>query len=171
LSRGTNTAKIYVESWVARLRYDELFPITAGAIPREAEAKMNPDMIRRLFPRASEDTIKANETNSDTQLQGSLAERDQAPALGDAVQGETKSVQRVTVRFTGYRVRPLDPDNFAGGCKDLLDGLCHAGLLPSDSPQHITLVTEQEKVDHRTEERTCITLEYPSQKPTFQKKQ
>jgi hypothetical protein len=123
---------------------------------------MNRERFKLLFPRASQDTIRANtdEIDPHLRLQNAELERDQAAALGVATERKTKSVQRVTVRFVGYRCRPLDPDNFAGGCKDLLDGLRHAGLLPDDRPEDIIFETEQIKVAHRGEERTQIILEY-----------
>jgi hypothetical protein len=71
-----------------------------------------------------------------------------------------RSLSRVTVRFVGFRVRPLDPDNFAGGCKDLLDGLRHAALIPGDEPWLIKFETRQEKVAHRGEEKTVIEIGY-----------
>lgn len=92
------------------------------------------------------------------QVQGPKSERHKATALGTAVQGKAKSDGRIVVRFIGYRIRLLDPDNFAGGCKDLLDGLRHANLIPDDSPDKIIFVTEQKKVAHRSEERTEIEL-------------
>ncbi len=85
--------------------------------------------------------------------------RDETPALGTAIQGETKSVQRVVVKFVGYRVKPLDPDNFAGSVKDLLDGLRHAGLIHGDEYWRIKLETEQVKVAHYEEEQTIITID------------
>lgn len=90
---------------------------------------------------------------------------DQAPALGGAVQGKAQSDDRVTVRFTGYRVRPLDPDNFSGSVKDLLDGCRHAGLLLGDEPWRIRLETEQVRVRSYKEEKTVIEIEQiqPSQ--------
>lgn len=91
-------------------------------------------------------------------LQSPEPECHQAPALGAAVQGKAKGDDRVIVRFIGYRVRLLDPDNFAGGTKDVLDGLRHAGLIPGDEPDKIVFVTEQRKVKHRGEERTEIEL-------------
>lgn len=85
----------------------------------------------------------------------------QAPALGAAVSGEAAGLQRTVVRFTGYRVRPLDPDNFAGSVKDLLDGLRHAGLIPGDEPWRIKLETEQVKVRKYSEERTVVEVIAP----------
>ena len=68
---------------------------------------------------------------------------------------------RVRVSFTGYRVRPLDPDGFAGSTKDLLDGIRRAGLIPDDSWRHITLETQQEKVKTYAEECMVIEIEIP----------
>jgi hypothetical protein len=85
-------------------------------------------------------------------------QQDQAPALGASVQGEAEGVRRTTVRFTGFRVHPLDPDNFAGSVKDLLDGLRHASIISGDEPWRIRLETEQVKVAHFADERTEIEI-------------
>lgn len=100
----------------------------------------------------------SNETDPLSQVQRPKSQRHKAPALGATGEGEKEGVRRARVRFVGYRVRPLDPDNFAGGCKDLLDGLRHAGLIPGDEPWRIIFETEQEKVAHFDEERTVIHL-------------
>lgn len=88
-------------------------------------------------------------------------QRHQAPALGGAGEGEAPGDGRAVVRFVGYRVRPLDPDNFAGSVKDLLDGLRHAGLIPGDEPWRIRLETEQVRVRTKAEEKTVIAVTYP----------
>jgi hypothetical protein len=85
-------------------------------------------------------------------------ERYQTPALGSTDEGKEKSHERTRVRFTGYRVKPLDPDNFAGSVKDLLDGLRHSGLLLGDEPWRIILETEQVRVLHYKDERTEIEI-------------
>jgi hypothetical protein len=109
-------------------------------------------------PKSEKRICPLHEHHSDPQLQSPKPQRDQAPALGAAVPGKTKGIQRVIVRFIGFRCHPLDPDNFAGGCKDLLDGLRHAKLIPGDEPDRIIFVTEQRKVAHRKDERTEIEL-------------
>lgn len=76
--------------------------------------------------------------------------------------GEAKSVGRVRVCFRGYRVRPLDPDNFAGSVKDCLDYLRHAGLIPEDDWWSIRLETEQVKVAHFKDEKTVIEIYDPA---------
>lgn len=79
-------------------------------------------------------------------------------ALDSAVSGKEESMVRVGVRFVGFRVRPLDPDNFAASCKDLLDGLRHAQLIPGDEPWRIKLETEQVKVSSYKQEKTVIEI-------------
>ncbi len=82
----------------------------------------------------------------------------QAAALERTDAGKEAGICRTRVRFTGYRVRPLDPDNFAGSVKDLLDGLRHAGLISGDEPWKIILETEQVKVGSFKEEKTVVEI-------------
>ena len=132
-----------------------------------------------MFPRASKSFLDENqhilagrgaitpkdkknsvhETPNRSEIQNPKSKRHQTPALVSAIQGKTESVQRTRIRFTGYRVRPLDPDNFAGGCKDLLDGLRHSGIILGDEPWRIIFETAQEKVKTYAEERTVIEIE------------
>jgi len=100
-----------------------------------------------------------HETKNHRQLPNPEPKRHQTAALGGANEGEEESLSRIIVRFTGCRVRPLDPDNFAGSVKDLLDGLRHAGLIPGDEPWRIKLETEQVKVRQFAEEKTIIEIE------------
>lgn len=117
---------------------------------------MNEREFTRRFPNASRSAIAANAQVSDPE-----PERDEARPLERSDAGEKESLGRVRVRFTGYRVRPLDPDNFAGSCKDLLDGLRHAHLIRGDEPWRIIFETEQFKVKHFSKERTEIEITYP----------
>ncbi len=113
--------------------------------------------ILERFPNASQSLLKLAD-DAHPQIPNSKPQRHQAPALGQAVSGKAAGFRRTLVRFTGYRVRPLDPDNFAGSVKDLLDGLRHAGILPGDEPWRIKLETEQEKVGRYCEEKTVIEV-------------
>ena len=103
--------------------------------------------------------VKKNENQNNRKISNAKPEQNQAAALGGAIQREAKGVQRTIVRFVGHRVRPLDPDNFAGSVKDLLDGLRHANLISGDDPWRIKLETEQVQVNHYDEERTEIEIE------------
>ena len=106
--------------------------------------------------------VKAlNENRNHSSVPHTEPERNQTPALGNTVSGKENSVGRTRIRFTGYRVRPLDPDNFAGSVKDLLDGLRHAQLIHGDEPWRIILETDQVKVDTFAQEKTVITIETP----------
>lgn len=92
------------------------------------------------------------------QVPNTEPERNETPALDGAAAGEAQRDARPVVSFTGFRVRPLDPDNFAGSVKDLLDGLRHAGLIPGDEPWKIRLVTDQVRVPTFEEERTEVDI-------------
>lgn len=136
---------------------------------------LTPRAFQRFFPHASRSTLAANGAlleasgidagGCDVEAGGKVSDAEpehlEAPALGRPIPGEKESVGRVSVRFIGYRVRPLDPDNFAGSVKDCLDFLRHAGLIPGDEPWRIKLETEQEKVASFKEERTEIVLTWP----------
>lgn len=102
---------------------------------------------------------KTYEAKTNRKLHRSEPERDEATTLVSSTPREDGGIPRVTVRFTGYRVRPLDPDNFAGGCKDLLDGCRHAGLILGDEAWRISLQTEQIKVGTYAEEHTEIEID------------
>ena len=115
--------------------------------------------LRDLFPRASSSFLSANETLNHSPLSHPELKQNQTPALDRSTQRKTKSLRRTAVRFTGYRVRPLDPDNFAASCKDLLDGLRHAQLIPGDEPWRITFESTQVQVTSYSRERTVIEIE------------
>jgi hypothetical protein len=83
-------------------------------------------------------------------------ECDAPPALDKVAARKAKGTERIVVRFVGHRNRLLDPDNFAGSIKDLLDGLRHAGLIPDDSPECIVLETSQTKCPRKDE---CTVIE------------
>ena len=102
--------------------------------------------------------LSLDENPSGRSLLRAIVKPFQRPALDKRLPGTPESPPRITVCFTGYRVRPCDPDNFAGGCKALLDGLRHAGLIPGDEPWQIDFQTRQVKVNRKREERTEITI-------------
>jgi len=118
------------------------------------------ESVRKLNPHLYPDS-HANNHKTSRQVSHPKPKRDKASALGGAAKGKTQGVERVRVRFTGYRVRPLDPDNFAGSVKDCLDFLRHAAIIEGDEPWRIILETEQVKVAHFKDERTEITVEIP----------
>lgn len=50
---------------------------------------------------------------------------------------------RSSLTIERYGKRMLDPDNFSGGLKAVIDALKLAGLILDDSTQHITLTATQ----------------------------
>jgi hypothetical protein len=117
---------------------------------------VNEREFRSLFPNASASLLEANGFP--------CRKRDQPErthALEQTPQRTKASLPRVTVRFTVFRCRPLDPDNNARSVKDLLDGLRHAHLIHGDETWRIILTIDQIKVAHQREERTEIEIFYP----------
>ncbi len=155
-------------------------PKTRGSLLKTQRQIITEDLIR-LFPRASKSFMEANpnlehknavqgnverkkakhDTINHRKIQDSKPEHHETPALDSADEGKAKGSGRVIVRFIGYRVRPLDPDNFAGGCKDLLDALRHSSLIHGDEWWRIDFQTRQEKVGTYAEEKTVIEVETP----------
>jgi hypothetical protein len=67
------------------------------------------------------------------------------PALDRARQGQACRPPGVTIRITRRASRLLDADNFAGGCKPIIDQLRYAGLIADDDPETVEIVFRQEK--------------------------
>lgn len=112
-------------------------------------------LITGLFPHASASFIQAN-----AQLFAAKPSEQARPLDGAATRKE-KSVERVVVRFTCFRVRLLDTDNAYGSVKDVVDGLRNAHLVRDDSPTEIKLEVEQVKVGSFAQQKTVIELIYP----------
>ena len=73
-------------------------------------------------------------------------------------QAKKGSKNRTHIRIARYSCRPLDCDNYAGGCKALIDELRYAGIIQDDDPETIQVEFIQFKVPHKTEERTEIEV-------------
>jgi len=72
--------------------------------------------------------------------------------------GKETSRQRTNLRITRYSCRPLDCDNYAGGCKAIIDELRYAKLIQDDDPETIEVEFKQIKVKHKAEEHTEIEI-------------
>ncbi len=103
--------------------------------------------------------VRLNEAHDISQIPDPESQRDEAPALDSSDAGEASGLRRTRICFTLFRARPLDPDNAAASCKDLLDGCRHAGLLQGDEWWRIEFTTRQKKVRSYSEEKTLIEIE------------
>lgn len=74
--------------------------------------------------------------------------------------GATPKLPSVLIEM--HRSRKLDRDNKFFATKEILDGLCHTGLIPGDSEDEIDLKVEQVKVP-RKEIKTVIEIEWEDQ--------
>lgn len=117
---------------------------------------MTKDELNAILARNPQ--VSTDDHQTSRQVQDTKPKRHQKAALVQAVPREAESLERAIVRFIGYRIRCCDPDNFAGSCKDLLDGLRHASFIPGDEPWRIIFQTEQVKVSKKSEERTEIEI-------------
>jgi hypothetical protein len=87
----------------------------------------------------------------------SISQRPARAALDNPQLGKEKGQERIVLRIVRKSPRLLDADNFAGGCKPLIDQVRYAGLIPDDSPDKVEIVFVQEKVK-KGEEGTLIEI-------------
>lgn len=85
-----------------------------------------------------------------------VVERDLPDALAQTAQAKARDSRKYFVRVVSYRRKLLDEDNLAE--KFHVDALRYAGILPSDAPGRCRIITTQEKVATKEEERTEITV-------------
>jgi len=78
--------------------------------------------------------------------------------LVNACEGKDQSKNRVTLVITRSAVSLLDADNFAGGCKPLIDQLRYAKLIEDDDPETVEILFRQTKVKTKAEERTEVEI-------------
>lgn len=80
------------------------------------------------------------------------------PALVSPREGKDQSKKRTTLCITRHSTKLLDADNFAGGCKPLIDQLRYAKLIADDDPETVEILFRQAKVKTKAEERTEIEI-------------
>ena len=110
--------------------------------------------LKSLFPHASKSTLALNGQPSDPFFEQFTGEK---PLVVD--QGKEENPARCILSYTSYRCRLLDEDNWC--TKYFTDALRYCGALPDDTPDKVTIQVRQEKVAHRSEEKTEIIIEYP----------
>lgn len=105
----------------------------------------------------SRQTASAPSHNS-LSLPDPIAQSTLGQTLVSPPQRKEKGRARTLVRITRRSCNVLDLDNFAGGCKPLIDQLRYAQLISDDDPQSIELQFVQEKVKTRIEEETIVDI-------------
>jgi hypothetical protein len=81
--------------------------------------------------------------------------------LGEPPKGESPRPARTTLVITRSACALLDADNFAGGCKPLIDQLRYAKLIDDDDPETVEILFRQEKVRTKAAEMTTIEITQP----------
>jgi hypothetical protein len=77
-----------------------------------------------------------------------------------SLKGETEGQPRFGLRITRIACHPLDADNFAGGCKFLIDAIRKRGLIPDDDPASVEISFRQIKAKTKAEEGTSIRITF-----------
>ena len=80
------------------------------------------------------------------------------PTLDPSPKGEETRTPRTALIITRHAVRLLDADNYAGGCKPLIDQLRYAHLIEDDDPETIEITFRQKKCKTKAEEKTTIQI-------------
>jgi len=79
-------------------------------------------------------------------------------ALDDPTKGESPRPPRTRLRIERKSIRLLDADNYAGGCKPLIDQLRYAKLIQDDDPESVEILFVQSKVKTKKEEMTQVEI-------------
>ena len=80
------------------------------------------------------------------------------PALDPPPERKETRPPRTALIITRYACRLLDADNYAGGCKPLIDQLRYAHLIEDDDPETIEILFRQTKVKTKAEEMTQVEI-------------
>jgi hypothetical protein len=80
------------------------------------------------------------------------------PALVAPAKGEGPRKARTTLVITRHACSLLDADNYAGGCKPLIDQLRYAKLIEDDDPETVEILFRQVKVKTKKEEMTTVEI-------------
>ena len=80
------------------------------------------------------------------------------PALDSPPKGKETRPPRTALIITRHAVRLLDADNYAGGCKPLIDQLRYAKLIEDDDPETIEITFRQAKCKTKAEEKMTIQI-------------
>lgn len=114
---------------------------------------MNPDEIRKLFPHATKSLLAANA--QDSRPVAKLEPNPKPRTLGSS-KAEALDTGRILVRVTSVRKRLLDEDNLCE--KYHVDCLRYSGLLLTDAPEAVQIITTQRKCEKGEEEHTLIEI-------------
>lgn len=125
------------------------------------KTSVNPDDLKRLFPFASQSTLRRNASDDSARHLVSHPERkqDSVDEPVATVPREAPRQGRVRICVTSYRCQIADDDNLQLGAKPLVDCIVAAGIIPSDSPLWCKIEHQQQKVNDAAQERTEILLD------------
>lgn len=143
---------------------DGLPPELCPRKPEVAQVRVKgatPAKTQRKRLRFSDDPtiLTAALERAEADYRASLAILERHLCDGPLAKGQTENghPRKFLVRVTSFRVRLLDEDNLCE--KYHVDCCRYSGLLRADDPSQARIVTAQEKVRKKSEERTEIVIE------------
>lgn len=120
--------------------------------------EMNEAELKRRYPNASRSFIKANLLDPENHS-AAPSPNPQRAAQADVArpaQREKENAGRYAVVITSFRVRLADDDALIG--KYFVDALRYSGLLASDEVGGLDYKVRQEKVAHKSDEKTVVEI-------------
>ena len=110
--------------------------------------------LLEIFPRASQSFLSINRAGQSAKPESTVRNESMAK-----VQREKEAPKCRILRIISYRTRTCDTDNLCP--KWIVDALRYSKLIEDDTPEHIELQVRQEKVAHRSKEKTTLEIEIP----------
>lgn len=118
--------------------------------------------LKTLFPNASESFLHLHGLSGTSNYKTPAPKLERTIGNGALAKAKAKKPDtgRVLVCVVSYRRRLLDEDNLAE--KYFVDCCRYAGLIFGDGPQQTKIEVSQVKVGRKEEERTQLTITYPT---------
>jgi Holliday junction resolvase RusA-like endonuclease len=116
------------------------------------------DILRQMGYKVDANGNYSRTETNPARVSNSKPECHAKQALESLPQVKERSKNRTRIRIERYSCRPLDCDNYAGGCKPIIDELRYSKLIQDDDPETIEVEFKQIKVSKKTEERTEISI-------------
>ena len=114
------------------------------------------DQLEKLGYRPNPDGSYSHSTTAG--IHNSKPQPPARPALDPPPERKETRPPRTALIITRYACRLLDADNYAGGCKPLIDQLRYAKLIEDDDPETIEITFRQAKCKSKAEEKTTIQI-------------
>jgi len=98
------------------------------------------------YVRQPDGTYSRRPANLDRRIPHPIPQQPPRQTLDGPPHRKEESKKRITVCLTRKAPKLLDADNYAGGCKPIIDQMRYAGLIADDDPETVEITFRQERV-------------------------